>query len=205
MLLTVTPRLLFDVFLRKAARILGKESYLLERIGRQVVPVFDAKENGAFLTQKGVTPYLADMLASFTKIKSVRFLMGVKNGVWQKFRFNSLDIGSLARFCSFIDDEEARFPFYKCIADASLFIPDIFPEFAFSAGRPGKARKTLEEYERVGRKYFALAAGLVAARKAEIESVITDLAAHFGLARKALDFNADVYLRFSRKIFDFDA
>lgn len=209
MLLAVSPRLLFDVFLRKAAKVLGKESYLLERVGRQVVPIFDAKETGEFLTQKGIIPYLGDLLASFTKIESVRLLVGVKDGVGQKLSLNTLDIGSLIRFCSYIEEEEARFPFYKRIADASLFISGIFPEFAFSSDhlqRQRARRRTVEDYEREGKRYFILAAGLEAARKAELDGVMAGLASRIGLARKALNFIADVYLRFSRrKLFDFDA
>ena len=209
MLLAVSPRLLFGVFLVKAAKVLGRESYLLERVGRQVIPVFDARETGEFLTRKGIIPYLGDMLASFTKIESVNLLMGVKDGVWQRLRLNTLDIGSLIRFCSYIEEEEARFPFYKRIADASLFISGIFPEFASSSDysrKPRAGRRTVEEYEREGKKYFALAAGLEAARKAGLNAVMADIAGRFGLARKALNFIADVYLRFSRqRLFDFDA
>jgi hypothetical protein len=210
-LLTISPRLLFDILLRKTARVLNKESYILERVGRQVVPVFDAKEAGDFLARKSVIPYLSDMLSSFTKIESFTLLLGVKEGVWQKLRLNTMDIESLVHFCSMIDEDD-RFPFYKRIADVCLFISGVFPEFAFSLdpykpGGPLRGKgKTLEEYEREGKEYYRLAAEHQAARIAELAEIMKELSRHFLLAKKSLNFIADFYLRFRKqRLFDFDA
>lgn len=210
-LVAVSPRLLFETFLRKAKQVLSRGSYLLERVGRQVVPVFEAPEVGDFLSGKGIVPYLADMLVSFCRIESFTLLTGVKNGVWQRLRLNTMDIDSLLRFCSFLD-EESCFPFYKRAADVCLFVAGIFPESALVGEPPGVARpplpkrgRTMEEYEREGREYYGRAAFLPAARAAGTDNVMRELAGRFRAARKSLNFLSDAFLGFRKgSLFSFD-
>jgi len=205
MLLRISPRLLFETFLRKARLALSRRSYMLERVGRQVIPVFDAHDVGDLLFRKGVIPYLANMLVSFTKIESFTLLTGVRDGVWQKMRINTMDIDSLILFCSLVEEEESRFAFYKRIADVCLFIPGIFPESVLSHAPPesgrSRARKgrTVEEYEKEGKEYYDRAATLTAARISDMDAVMRELAVNLRPARKSLNFLADIFLKFRKQ------
>ena len=64
MLVRISPRLLFEILLRNTARVLHREGYVLEKVGHQIIPVFEAKKGSQFLSKKPVLFYLADMLSS---------------------------------------------------------------------------------------------------------------------------------------------
>lgn len=216
MLIKISPRLLFEILLRKTARVLNRESYMLERVGRQLIPIFETMKASEFLAQKAVLTYLAEMLSSFTKIESFTFPIRVKGRVWRKLRFNDMDIDSLISFCQVVD-EEYRFGFYKRIADACLFILGIFPEYVTAQYRyplsgqirpsiAGQKPKAPEEYEREGKKFYQLAAKHPFAQMMNLEGTLNELAENFNLAKKPLNFIADYYLQFKRRrIFHFDA
>jgi hypothetical protein len=213
LLIRISPRLLFQILLANAARILGREQYLLERIGRQVIPVFDTKNVADFLTREGIIPYLAEMLASFGRIETFTMAFREKRGIWRKMRFNTMDIDGLIGFSSIIE-EEARFPFYKRIADICLFTVGMFPEYVAtryrypSSGelRPssgGQRPRAPEEYDADRARYFGLAAGHDVARRLGLDTVLNDLAGNFRLAKKPLNFIAGNYLRFKKQLFPY--
>jgi hypothetical protein len=211
LLLTISPRLLFEMFLRRSRKVLSHGSYLLERVGRQKVPVFDAPEVGDFLSRKGIIPYLADMLVSFAKIESFTLITGVRDGVWQKLKLNTMDIDSLIRFCSAVNDDGSCFPFYKRIADVCLFITGIFPEFVPIDAHParalrpiGRRQRSAAEYERVGKEYYERAAALPAAKAADLDNVMKELAGCFRSARKSLNFLTDILIFRKKRLFAFD-
>jgi len=216
MLIKISPRLLFEILLRKTARVLNRESYMLERVGRQLIPVFETMKVSEFLAKKAVLIYLADMLSSFTKIESFTFPVRVKGSIWRKLRFNDMDIDSLIHFCQVVD-EEYRFAFYKRIADACLFLIGIFPEYVTAQYRyplsgqirlsiAGHKSKAPEEYEREGKKFYRLAAEHSFAQMMHLEETLNELAENFNLAKRPLNFIADYYLQFKkRRIFHFDA
>lgn len=203
----IPPRFLFEILLRRSVKELKSQSYTFERTASQNIPVFDAKKVVKFLTRKVILKYLADMLSSFTKIESFTIPVRVRRGIWQKIRFNDMDIDSLSTFCGAVD-EEYRFGFYKRIADVCLFILGIFPEYAQSDYRypsgelrpkiPGRLRRSADEYEEEGRRFYRLAAEHEEARIANLDEVFWQLHEEFNLARKPLDFISHRYLRFKR-------
>ena len=207
-MIKISPVLYFEILLRKAFRGLEKARHTIERTGSQRVPVFDTKEVVELLAKEAILEYLASLLSSFTKIESFTLPVRVRKGVWRKIRFNDMDVDSLSRFCEAVD-EEHRFGFYKRIADVCLFILGVFPEYVmfdyrYPSGelRPkivGRIRRSAEEYEEEGRKFYRLAAEHPAAKILNLAEVLWQLHEKFNLARKPLDFISQHYLHFKKQ------
>ncbi len=207
--LKISPALFFEILLRKAANDLEEAGYTLEKTSRMKIPVFDTKEVSELLTREPLLLYLADMLASFTKIQSFTLSFRVRKGVWEKIRFNDLDILSLMTFCQAAGDEY-RMGFYKRIADICLFTVGIFPDYAerdyhypFSGQvRPhirGKLRIRPEDYEKEGRKFYKLAAEHPSAKELDLAETFWALYENFQKAKKPLNFISDHYLQYTRQ------
>jgi hypothetical protein len=127
-LLKITPRLYFEILLRKALNDLQGIGYTLEKTSNIRVPVFDANDVVGLLRRDNLLDYLADMLSSFTRIESYTISFRIKKGFWKIIRFNDMDIQSLMSFCEMVEDE-FRLGFYKRIADVCLFIVGLFPDY----------------------------------------------------------------------------
>jgi hypothetical protein len=206
---TISPRFLFEILLRTARRELESQAYTVERTATQKIPVFDTPEVVNFLSNKVVLKYLADMLTSFTRIESFTLPVRVRKGIWRKIRFNDMDIDSLVRFCQAVD-EEHRFGFYKRIADLCLFILGMFPEYVTmdyrypSSGelRPrlfGQLRRSAEDYEEEGRRFYKLAGEHKNAALLDIAEVLRQLHDKFNLAKKPLNFISEHFLQFRKE------
>jgi hypothetical protein len=209
--LKISPALFFEILLRRAANDLEEAGYTLEKTSHMKIPVFDAKEVSKLLTRESLLLYLADMMASFTKIQSYTLSFRIQEGVWEKIRFNDLDILSLMAFCQTAGDEY-RMGFYKRIADICLFILGVFPDYAerdyrypFSGQvRPhirGKVRISAEDYEKEGRKFYKLAAEHPSAKELDLAEIFWALYENFQKAKKPLNFIADHYLQYTRNKF----
>jgi hypothetical protein len=207
-LLKISPTLLFEIFLRKAVNDLKKSSYTLEKTRTMRIPVFDTEDVIALLTQESLLVYLADMLSSFTKIKSYTISFRERKGIWRKIRFNDMDIYSLMSFCEVVKDEYRLF-LYKRIADICLFILGLFPEYVErdyrypTSGevRPkisGKVRISSEAYEKEGRKYYKLAAEHQIAKEKDLSEVFWALHESFQKVKKPLNFISEHYLHHQR-------
>lgn len=209
---TITPRFLFEVLLRTARKELQTQTYTVERSASQKIPVFDTPDVVRFLDNTVVLKYLANMLTSFTRIESFTLPVRVRKGVWRKVRFNDMDIDSLQRF-SLSVDEEHRFGFYKRIADLCLLVLGMFPEYVAmdyrypSSGdiRPklfGKLRRSAEDYEEEGRRFYKLAGEHRDATLLDLADVFHQLHDKFNLAKKPLNYISEHYLQFKKeKIF----
>ena len=202
--LKISPTLYFEVLLRKALTELEVASHTLERAGRQSIPVFDAREVVELLSDPAVLDYLAQMLASFIRIQSYTVPVRVRPGVRRRIHYNDMDIDSLLRFAVTLD-EEHRFAYYKRIADVCLFISGLFPEYAFldyrypATGqvRPltvGRIRRSVEDYEEEGRRFYGLAEEHEMARVLQLTEVFGLLRERFNQARKPLSFISAHYL-----------
>ncbi len=205
----ISPRFLFEVLLRRALSELESQSYTVERTASQKIPVFDSKEVVRFLNNRTVLRYLADMLSSFTRIESFASRVRVRRGLWRKIRFSDMDIDSLARRCEVVD-EEHRFAFYKRMADLCLFTLGMFPEYVTLDSRfslRGKLRppvfrrlkRTAEEYEEEGRRFYKLAGEHKDARTLELAEVLGQLHEKFNLAKKPLNYISDNLLQFKKQ------
>ena len=136
-LVRISPRLFFEVLLRRAIKELGRTVHVFERAGTERVPVFLNESDVRAVADPSVVDYLADMLTSFTRVESQTLRVRVRRGVWRKERYSDLDVPSLLRLAS--QTEKAhRMPVYKRAGDASLLILGVFPDFAGTAVRyPG--------------------------------------------------------------------
>jgi len=207
--LKVSPALYFEVLLRAALRELEGATHTVERTGRQSIPVFDVQDVVGFLNCKGILEYLAQMLASFTRIHSYTLPIRVSKGIWRRVRYNDMDIDSLMRFEA-VADEEHRFGFYKRIADVCLFVTGIFQDYIFDdyrypmSGdmRPpviGRLRRNLEQYEETGRQFYVLAQRHFIAEILSLSPIFEVLGERFTTARKPLNFISTHYLHSLRQ------
>lgn len=206
--LRISPVLFFEILLRRVARDLKEVGYTIEKAGSTKVPVFDTRNVAEFLSKEYLLDYLADMLASFTRIETYAFSIQVGKHIFENIRFNDLDIFSLIALCEEVEDEY-RLGFYKRIADICLFILGIFPDYAeydyrypFSGQlRPqfrGKVRMGAEDFEKEGRKFYRLAAEHPSARELDLSDVFWTLHEDFPKAKKPLNFIAEHYLRYKK-------
>ena len=207
----ISPILFFEVLLRKAAQDLEKAQYTVEKSRTMKIPIFDTQEVVGLLNREDLLFYLADMLSSFTRVESYTIPVRIREGIWERVRFNDLDILSLMRFSQFVDNEH-RLGFYKRIADICLFIMGIFPDYAerdyrypFSGQvRPhvrGKLRISPADYTEEGQKFYKLAAQHPSAREMHLEEIFWALHRNFQKAKKPLNFIADYYLQYRRDRF----
>lgn len=205
----ISPQLLFEVVLRTAYRDMITQSYTVERIFTQKIPVFDMPAVVQFLKNKNIIRYLSDMLASFTRVESYSISIRVRKGIWRRTKFDDMDIDSLQRFCRSVHEEQ-RFAFYKRIADLCLFITGIFPEYAtmgfgfastdqMNSRLFGRLRRTAEEYEEEGRLFYRLAGKHKDADVTKLSEVFQQLCESFDLARKPLNYISEHYLYFYKQ------
>ncbi len=206
--LKISPSLFFEILLRNAAKTLSKVSYTLERTRSMHIPVFDTQQLVELLDQQSVVTYLADMLATFTRIESYAVSFRIRKGIWKKIRFNDMDITSLIRFSEAVEDEY-RLGLYKRIADVCLFILGIFPDYAERSYRyplsgelrpqiAARAKISPEEYEKKGQQFYRQAAEHRAAVEADLSDVFWALHENFQKAQKPLNFIAEYYLSTKR-------
>ncbi len=211
--LHVSPSLYFEILLRRSYHELETIAYTEEREGRASIPVFDTAEVLDFMERPGVVEYMASMMASFTRIQSYTVPVRVRKGIRRRVRYNDMDIDSLVKFAANADPEQ-RFGYYKRIADVCLFLSGVFPDSAQRGyGRmvggaaipvtgSRRMRRTIEDYEREGRRFYGLAEGHPAARALELSAVFGALRDNFTSARKPLTFVATQFLHASkRKLF----
>ena len=203
----VSPRLFFEILLRRAASDLERVHHTVERTGSDRVPVFDAAEVAELTGKPSVLHYLATLLASFTKVHSHTERVWVRRGVVRKVRYSDLDVHSMLRLARETDEHE-RLPVLRRTADLCLFIVGMFPDFAASAHRyPGtgalraqsavRRRLGTEEYETVASQMYALAAHY--REGDEIGEVFHTLGEHVVEAKKPINFLSEHYLGYKRE------
>ena len=207
--LKISPSLYFEVLLRRAQRDLGSSTYTIEREGRGNIPVFDTGKIAGFLDTPNVLEYLANMLASFTRIRSFAVPVRVRKGIRRRVRYNDMDVDSLIDFAARVDESE-RFSYYKRIGDVCLFLTGFFRASTYSSKRTfnsnfksgaysrtnftRKRRRSLEEYESEGRRFYRLAEEHPTAGVLELTDVFSVLRDQFSAARKPLTFLSSRYL-----------
>ena len=85
-LLKISPALYFEILLRNALKEMEMSTHTVERTGKQSIPVFDTGEVVELLARPKVLEYLAQMLASFTRIPSYVVPVRVRPGVRRRVR-----------------------------------------------------------------------------------------------------------------------
>ena len=201
----ITPRFLFEVLLRTARLELMERGYTVERSSTMKVPVFDSGDVVQFLRDNEMVRYLADMLTSFTKIRSYTVPVRVRKGIWRRIRYNDMDIDSLLRYSQTVG-EESRFKTYKRIADLCLFMTGMFPEHVtpvltgtfYPGGTSRRRRRTAQDYIDEGRRFYKLAGEHPDGAAAGLSQVFLQLHEQFDIARKPLNYISENLIRFQK-------
>ena len=197
-LLGVSLALYFEVLLRKAASDLAEVGHTVERTGRETVVVFDTDEVVDLLSDEGMVEYLAQMLASFSRINSFTVRVRVKPHVWHRRRYSDMDIDSMVRMYEHVEEEQ-RFGLLKRLGDLCLFILGVFPEHAASATTSTwvsrTRRRRAEDYITEGKRFYKAAAEHPGAVVAGVVAPLETLHQQLVTAAKPLTFIADHYMR----------
>jgi len=209
-LLRGSPFLLFAVLIHRVVRDLGQASYVEDWVGpRQRVPVFDTGS----LRDFGADPlrrfFLAQLLASYTKVASGSTLVKTSRG-WRRRRFSELDPMRLIELAETVPESE-RPAVYRRLGDLSLFLTGIFPDYAGERLVAERERRQLERalgtsdrepsgggdgiwlLEQLGRRAYRIA-GRGVDRRAAMGGVLAEVSENFAAARRVLNFMTDRYL-----------
>jgi hypothetical protein len=209
-LLRGSPFLLFAVLVHRVVRDLGQASFVEEWVGpRQRVPVFDAGS----LRDFGADPlrrfFLAQLLASYTRVASGSTLVKTSRG-WRRRRFSELDPIRLIELAEIVPESE-RPAVYRRLGDLSLFLTGIFPDYAGERLVAERERRQLERalgtvdrersdrhdgvwlLEQLGRRAYRIAQQGTD-RRAAMAGVLAEVSDNFAAARRVLNFLTDRYL-----------
>jgi hypothetical protein len=207
-----SPFLVFAVLVQRAATELASVDYVPERTGpRQQVPLFDAPALRDFLGAPARRLFLAELLASFTRVASGRYRVAA-GGRTRTRRFSELDPVRLAGLLEAVPEAE-RPGIYRRLGDVTLFLTGVFPGYAAdralgpvgaarllrAAGLPAAEQDRLagppgiELWEYLGARWYRAARDLAPVGTARI-TVVGDVADRFRQARRVLNHLADRYL-----------
>ena len=209
-LLRGSPFLLFAVLIHRVVRDLGQASFVEEWVGpRQRVPVFDTGS----LRDFGADPlrrfFLAQLLASYTRVASGSTLVRTSRG-WRRRRFSELDPLRLIELAEMAPELE-RPAVYRRLGDLSLFLTGIFPDYAGERLVAERERRQLQRalgtierersdrhdgvwlLEQLGRHAYRIAQQ-GADRRAAMAGVLAEVSENFAAARRVLNFLTDRYL-----------
>ena len=208
----VSPFLAFSVAVCRAVTDLSTLDYLPERSGlRQRIPVFDTPELRDFLGSAARRLFLAELLASFTRVASGRYRVR-SGGRSRTRRFSELDPVRLAGLLE-ATPEESRPGIYRRLGDVSLFLAGVFPDYAAAhalgqvdvarllraarvprAERDGLAASpALDLLEYLGARWYRAALAAAPVHTARLD-VVGEVAGRFRQARRILNHVADRYL-----------
>jgi len=208
----VSPFLAFGVAVHRAVADLSDMDYLPERSGyRQRVPVFDTPELRDFLGSAERRLFLAELLASFTRVASGRYRVR-SGGRSRTRRFSELDPVRLAGMLEEMP-AESRPGLYRRLGDVTLFLVGVFPDYAAAnalgpvdAGRLLRAARVpfgdrdglaaapaLDLLEYLGARWYRAALAAAPVRTASL-AVVGDVAGRFRQARRVLNHLGDRYL-----------
>jgi hypothetical protein len=207
-----SPFLTFAVAVHRSATELESMGHVAERTGpRQRVPLFDAPALREFLGSPARRLFLAELLASFTRVASGRYRVR-GGGRTRTRRFSELDPVRLAGLLDGVPDAEKP-GVYRRLGDVSLFLAGVFPDYAtlYGVGPSGVARllraaqvpaadqerlataPAIELLEQLGARWYRAAHHLAPVRTARLD-VVADVAGRFQQARRVLNHIADRYL-----------
>jgi hypothetical protein len=207
-----SPFLTFAVAVHRSAAELASVDHVAERAGtRQRVPLFDVPDLRDFLGSPARRLFLAELLASFTRVASGRYRVR-GGGRPRTRRFSELDPVRLAGLLDSVPDSD-RPGVYRRLGDVSLFLAGVFPDYAAlyafapvgaaallrAAQVPAGQHEELAEapaielLEYVGARWYRAACRLAPLRTARLD-VVGEVADRFRQARRVLNHIADQYL-----------
>ncbi len=210
-MILASPFLAFGVAVHRAVADLAAMDYLPERSGlRQRIPVFDTPELRDFLGSAQRRLFLAELLASFTRVASGRY-RGPGTRARTR-RFSELDPVRLAGLLE-VAPEGSRPGIYRRLGDVSLFLAGVFPDYsaAHALGPVDVSRllrsarvpagdlggltdaPALDLLEYLGARWYRAALATAPVRTARLD-IVGEVAGRFHQARRVLNHLADRYL-----------
>lgn len=205
----VSPFLVFAAGIHRVAADLIEHPYSPDRSSpRQRVPVFDGHELLDYLARPWRRLFLAELLASYTRVSSGATWTKTPRG-WRRRRWNDLDPLKLAMLLDAVPDVQ-RAGVWRRLGDTALFLSGVFPDHvaARGLGGAGDARvlsrltgltdtpetdNGLDLFEWFGARWYRLAVDRDVAAGPNA-ALLRDQAQHFHQARRILNTVADRYL-----------
>lgn len=125
----ISPFLVFAAAVHRTARSIVGSSYVSERTGpRSRVPVFDAPQLAAFATVPAHQLYLAELLASYSRLSSGVMWRRTGRG-WRRQRWDELDLPRLAALLEAVPPLQ-RPAVWRRLGDGAMFLAGVFPDHA---------------------------------------------------------------------------
>jgi hypothetical protein len=208
-LLGASPFLLFALCVNRAAEDLRQTRSLQEWVGpRQRVPLLDVATLRDFLQEPGHRVFLAELLASYTRVASGAFWLRSERG-WRRQRFSELDPVRLARLAAMAPEPE-RPGILRRLGDLALFLTGVFPEHSAERAlgpldvqrlaRVGALAHTLSSdagglalLEELGRRSYLAACATAASATASLR-IVESVAHRFRDARRVLNYVTERYI-----------
>jgi hypothetical protein len=127
-LVQLSPFLAFAVAVEQVLRRLKTASYVPERVGwGKGALVFDTAQLAEFGSSPWRRLFLAELLASYTRVASGSVLVASSRG-WRRQRFSELDPVRLAGLLDVVPEAE-RPGVLRRLGDLALFLTGVFPDY----------------------------------------------------------------------------
>ncbi len=132
-LVQATPFLAFAVAVQHTGQELSSTTYVPEwtGVGRRT-PVFDVPRLQEFMASPWRRFFLAELLASYTRVASGSVLVATRRGL-RRQRFSELDPVHLAGLLEVVPDVE-RPGVLRRLGDLALFLTGVFPDYVARRG-----------------------------------------------------------------------
>lgn len=136
-MLVASPFLAFSVLVNRVARDLAEASFVNEWLAPgRTVPVFDVASLREFLAVAALRTFLAELLASYTRVASGTVWQRTPRG-WRRRRYSELDPLRLAQLLEVVPETQWA-GICRRLGDLALFLSGVFPEHV--AAHPLEAR-----------------------------------------------------------------
>ncbi len=207
----LSPFLAFAVAVHRTAAVLDESTSVLEWTGpRQRLPVFGVSSLRDLVADPLRRFLLVELLASYTHVASGVTWVHTERG-WRKHRFNELDPVALAGLLEAVPPAE-RGGVFRRLGDLALFLTGVFPDRTalhgldpISVGRLSRVSRMPDAapddqpdavvlLERLGARWYQLAAQTVPRPHAGTVAAVAHVAEHFADARRVLNVVTDRYL-----------
>ena len=132
-LMQASPFLVFAVTVEQAGEQLASASYVPEWVGiGRRTPLFDVPRLREFMSSPWRRFFLAELLASYTRVASGSVLVATRRG-FRRQRFSELDPVHLAGLLDVVPDAE-RPGVLRRLGDLALFLTGVFPDYVARHG-----------------------------------------------------------------------
>lgn len=216
--LRISPMVAFSVLVHRTARELADVTFVQEWTApRQRLPVFAVEGMRRFLADRKLRFYLADLLASFTRVVGVSVFVDTPRGR-RRQRYNELDPVTLASLALTVKGRD-RSVIYRRLGDVALFLTGVFPDYtgrhrlrpvdlerlarvaqvnsidlaAFGEAGPTDPFGVISLYEHLGQRWYRLAA-----ETSGTSDGLLAVADQFREGRRILNYLADRHLHHIR-------